>query len=170
VAVRTVIDPNADTAFILDSSPCAEPETMMLDTPLFEDPPAPDPRAVAFARQIEVKECGLDAADLFAILGVKRDATPADIDAAFDLLNRWFATERLTELGLSHLEPALLRIREHLRQAHAVLSHEALRAGYLRTLVGSPASQRVMAEPTPPREAATRLERPHRRRKVRTAA
>lgn len=156
--MRTVIDNNADTAFILDASPGGE----------LEDPPAPDPRAVAFARQIDVKERGLDAADLFAILGVKRDATQTEIDAAFETLSRWFAVERLAELGLSHLESPLLRIREHLRQAHAVLSHDVLRAGYLRSL--SATLERPVAEPTPPREAETRVERPRRRRKVRTAA
>jgi hypothetical protein len=137
----TVIDSNADTAFILDSSPPVEPEEIPAEAVL-------NPQALAFAKQIDAKERGLDEADLFAILGVKRDSTPFEIDAAFDTLSRWFALERLEDLGLSHLQSPLLRIREHLRQAYAVLSNDMLRASYLRA----------------------RFERPRRRRKVRSAA
>jgi preprotein translocase subunit Sec63 len=156
-----VIERGNDTAFIVDAVP--------------SDEPTPSPQALAFARQIESKERTLDSHDLFAILGVKRDATTAEINAAYDLLNRWFGLERLAELGLSHLQAPLVRVRDHLRQAHAVLAHEALRMSYLRALFGTPpsvpASNSVepVAEPVPPSEAATVVER-RPRRKLRSAA
>lgn len=115
-----VIERGNNTAFIIDAVPRDE---------------APAPQALAFARQIEAKERTLDKSDLFSILGVKRDSTPAEIDAAFDTLSRWFSPERLHELGMGHLLAPLARIREHLQQAHEVLSVDTQRASYLRTLV-----------------------------------
>lgn len=117
-----VIERGNGTAFIVDAVPD-------------EEPPAPYAYAQAFARQIETKTRTLDSHDLFAILGVKRDSTAPEIDAAFETLSNWFSLERLHQLGLEHLSAPLARIREHLQQAHALLSDDDLRASYLRSLV-----------------------------------
>jgi hypothetical protein len=115
-----VIERGNNTAFIVDEVP---PDEL----------PATHRYAAAFERQIETKARTLDSQDLFSILGVKRDSTSAEIDAAFEMLSGWFSLERMHELGLGHLLAPLTRIREHLRQAHALLSDDELRASYLRS-------------------------------------
>jgi hypothetical protein len=80
--------------------------------------------------RVEAKRAQLDDCDYFAVLGVDGEASPHEIQRAFDRLRADFAPARFDEALRAELGPSLEDIQEILAEAHRVLMDEALRRSY----------------------------------------
>src|SRR5689334_15839529 len=90
-----------------------------------------------FERELRRKGERLDTLDHFAVLGVSRLASRADIEAAFSFLVRWFDPERTDALGIPSLHSLARRICDRLRQAFDTLADPDFRAAYELTLASA---------------------------------
>lgn len=73
-------------------------------------------------------------ADYFALLGLPRDATRADVRVAWADLDRTFGDERLEPATRIEMAGELVELRAALAEAKDVLSHDLLRNAYLAQL------------------------------------
>lgn len=108
----------------------------LLDLP-GEPIPAPrvhdDPVAID-RRRIEARLALAREADYFALLGLERDATRADVRVAWADLDRTFGEARLEPATLQELAAELAELRAALAEARDVLAHDMLRNAYLSQL------------------------------------
>jgi len=100
----------------------------------------PGPEA-AVLRDVEVRRRRLQAkfeqlnhGSYFDILGLAEDATPYEIQAAFERLRREFHAVHYAHPALRELAPKLDVLRRTLDEAEDVLSDELLREGYRQSL------------------------------------
>lgn len=102
-----------------------------------EPMPAPrvidDPVAID-RRRIEARLALAREADYFALLGLERDATRADVRVAWADLDRTFGDARLEPATVAELGQALAELRAALAEARDVLAHDMLRNAYLAQL------------------------------------
>ncbi len=101
--------------------------------------PIPAPRVVddpvaIDRRRIEARLALAREADYFALLGLDRDATRADVRVAWADLDRTFGEARLEAATVTALGPELAELRAALLEARDVLAHDMLRNAYLAQL------------------------------------
>jgi len=82
------------------------------------------------AKQAQIADC-----DYFSVLGVDRQASPHEIDRAWERLRGDFAPERFAPEMRTELDGAFSEIREVLDEAHRVLRDDGLRRSYREHLL-----------------------------------
>jgi len=100
-----------------------------MPTPRLVDDPVAIDRERVTARLTLARE-----ADYFALLGLPRDATRADVRVAWVDLDRTFGEARLEPATRIELAGELVELRAALAEAKDVLSHDLLRNAYLAQL------------------------------------
>ncbi len=99
-------------------------------------------------REVIERATDIDRTDYFSMLGVARDATRDDVEAAyFGLAKRWHPDRLSPELA--PVKDACSRVFARMSEAHATLADQEQRKKYMHLLAdgsGSPESQEVVAK------------------------
>ncbi len=109
--------------------------------------PAPSPlspAALELEQIVTARVADIDDVDLFAVLGVARDATPEQIKTAYFDAARRFHPDRLASLGLERIRPQVEKIFRRVSEAQATLLDDARRAAY-QTALDNPKSPAEVA-------------------------
>jgi Flp pilus assembly protein TadD len=95
------------------------------------------PEARALKQQIDEKLAKLERLDMFAILGLRRDATKEQVRAAYLTHAKTFHPDRLASFKLTPLRADVERIFARLSEAQAMLLDDRRRHTYLEKLDGA---------------------------------
>jgi tetratricopeptide (TPR) repeat protein len=118
------------------------------------------PEDVLQARRLEIEERarGIDREDYFAMLGVARDATPEEVQAAYFALARKWHPDRLPS-SLSGVREACARVFARISEAHSTLTDPARRRNYMTLLAEGGATPEAQASILSVVEAATNFQK-----------
>jgi curved DNA-binding protein CbpA len=89
-----------------------------------------------FVIEVETLASALDQLDYFGVLKVPRDATPADIKAAYYRESRAYHPDRFAALPDAALRDLVGRIYRRINEAYTVLRDDAKRGKYLADVTG----------------------------------
>jgi len=89
-----------------------------------------------FLMAVETRSAGIDAQDYFEVLGLPKEAVPADIKAAYYRESRAFHPDRFAAAPSSELRSQIGRIYRRINEAYTVLRDEAKRRRYLADVTG----------------------------------
>ena len=121
------------------SSPRAVPEPKGRLAPA-ADPASPDPRAITHLNALAAR---LKTLDYFQILSLEKDATPAEIKAAFHRWSRAYHPDRFYQLADSELKHRVNEVYKRITEAYYVLRDDAKRKGYLSDISGPDRAQKL---------------------------
>jgi hypothetical protein len=140
------------------TAPNAEPSSRFAPNTPAVPPPTLSPELAERWREIVDRAATIDRADYFMMLDLARDASPADVEAAFfGLVRRWHPDRLPPELA--PIRDACSRVFARMSEAHVTLTDEEPRSRYMRLLAdgsGSPETQASVAKVI---EAATAFQK-----------
>jgi tetratricopeptide (TPR) repeat protein len=141
-----------DGATSLPVAPAPAAASVPPRAPIAPSPPSgtaqgvPSMAALELEKAIEGKLATFETDDLFALLGVARDATGEQVRAAYLEAARRFHPDRLASLGLQRLRPQVEKLFGRISEAQSTLLDEARRAQYVASLDKSGADQEAHAQ------------------------
>jgi DnaJ-class molecular chaperone len=91
---------------------------------------------VAFLMAVEERAAGLDSLDYFEVLGLSREASPAEVKAAYYRESRAYHPDRFAALDLPELRTHIGRIYRRVNEAYTVLRDDDRRRRYLADVTG----------------------------------
>jgi DnaJ-class molecular chaperone len=91
---------------------------------------------VEFLMAVETRAAGIDGQDYFEVLGLPKEAVPADIKAAYYRESRAFHPDRFAAATSAELRSQIGRIYRRINEAYTVLRDEAKRRRYLADVTG----------------------------------
>ncbi|MBI5069642.1 MAG: DnaJ domain-containing protein [Deltaproteobacteria bacterium] len=89
-----------------------------------------------FLMAVEARSAAIDAQDYFEVLGLPREAQPADIKAAYYRESRAFHPDRFAAAPSAELRAQIGRIYRRINEAYTVLRDDARRRRYLADVTG----------------------------------
>jgi tetratricopeptide (TPR) repeat protein len=140
------------------TAPNAQPSPRFAPNTPAVPPPTLTPELAERWREIVDRAATIDRADYFMMLDLARDASPADVEAAFfGLVKRWHPDRLPPELA--PIRDACSRVFARMSEAHVTLTDDEPRSRYMRLLAdgsGSPETQASVAKVI---EAATAFQK-----------
>ena len=89
-----------------------------------------------FLMAVEARSAAIDAQDYFEVLGLPKEAAPADIKAAYYRESRAFHPDRFAAVESAELKDHIGRIYRRINEAYTVLRDDRKRARYLADVTG----------------------------------
>ena len=91
---------------------------------------------VEFLMAVETRSAGIDGQDYFEVLGLPREASPAEIKAAYYRESRAYHPDRFAALPDQALREQIGRIYRRINEAYTVLRDDAKRKKYVADITG----------------------------------
>ncbi len=89
-----------------------------------------------FLMAVEARSAAIEAQDYFEVLGLPKEALPADIKAAYYRESRAFHPDRFAAAPSAELRSQIGRIYRRINEAYTVLRDDAKRRRYLADVTG----------------------------------